>query len=326
MPDAVIDRGDSLEPVVVDQTLTNSDEVSEEDKIAAELVAKEDEEGKAAADAEAAAKAAEEAATKARDAAGKFEAKIPKSRFDEAVNKERTARETAEARVAALEAKLEEKQGNEQQRMATAQIEQAEAHIVELEKQHAQLLLDGDADKAAATMREIRMTERAIARAETQAEAANITSQALESDRMELTIAELERDYPIMNPKSEMFDESLVNFALAEQRRLMQNEGLSPSVALRKATVSVAERFGKPVEPPASEREGLAKAQAEDRKRQQVDKNLAASKAQPASTKDVGLDSDKMGEKTLPDITKMTPEEFKALPESTKAKMRGDTL
>ena len=76
---------------------------------------------------------------------------------------------------------------------------------------------------------------------------------------------------------------------------------------------------------PEPEKQGLKNES--DRKQEQVAKNLDTAKRQPASMKDVGLDSDKAGmSSNLPDISKLSAEEFDALPESTKARMRGDIL
>lgn len=252
---------------------------------------------------------------------GKFEAKIPKSRFDEAVGKEREAREAAERRAAALEQQLRESAA---QAKNTEQIEAMEAEVSQLEEQHAQLLLDGDVKKAAEVMKQIRHAERQIAKAEVTAETKQITSQALETERTNLVIAQLEAKYPQLNEQSEEFDERLVNFVLSEQQRLMR-QGFSRDSALQKATVDIMDVYGKKAEP-AKEEKGLGKAAAADRKAEQVKKNLDTQKSQPASTKDVGLDSDKLGDKALPDITKMTQDEFNALPESTKARLRGDIL
>jgi hypothetical protein len=38
------------------------------------------------------------------------------------------------------------------------------------------------------------------------------------------------------------------------------------------------------------------------------------------------MDSDKLGEKGLPDVTKLSVEEFDALPESTKARLMGNLV
>lgn len=275
-----------------------------------------------------------EAATKTeedeppRDEKGQFvakdgakDAKIPKARFDEAVGKERDAREAAERRAAELERQLAERS---QKVAQDAQVEELETKIVGLEKQHAALLLDGEAEKAAAVMRDIRHAERAIARAEVRQESQVTTANTLESERLDLAIAQLEAEHPLLNPQSETFNEPLVNFILAEQQRLMRSEGLPPSKAIVRAATAILADFGPKPEPAKDDPKGLSKA-GEERKAAQVQKNLETQKKQPASLKEVGLDSDKAGQSgPLPDVSKMTQDEFAALPESTKAKLRGD--
>ena len=267
----------------------------------------------------------EEAGKPARDDKGRFtEAKIPKSRFDEAVNKEREAREAAERRAAELERRLNESARSIQDNQIT---EELEAQIVALEQKHAELLLDGDSAKAAAVMKEIRMAERQIATSQAETRAAARTAQTLEAERMEATIARVEADYPEFNPESDSFDEDLVQLVLAKQRSLISTEGLSPSRAMDKAARDVAERFLKKTEP-EPEPKGLAAAKAQDnRKQEAIKRALDTQSKQPSSMKDAGLDSDKMGQsRDLPDITKLTAEEFDALPEATKSRLRGDTL
>ena len=254
----------------------------------------------------------------ARDDKGRF-AGIPKARFDEAVGKEREAREAAERRASELERQLAERA---QAQVKTEQTEELETKISEMEKQHAQFLLDGEAEKAAELMRSIRHTERHIARAEAQADARTTTSQILEAERFELAVAKLEADYSTLNPKSETYDPELVEMILDRQARLVQG-GMPPSQAITNATDFVMKRVARD-EAPAQQ--GLAAAKVPDRKAEQVKKNLEVQAKQPPSMKDVGLDSDKLGEKAMPNVAQMTLEEFNALPAATKARLRGDTL
>lgn len=251
----------------------------------------------------------------------KKEPRIPKSRFDEQVGKEREAREAAERRAAELERQLVERQQAERQ---SADIDAVEAKISEMEQEYSKLLLDGEAEQAAKIMSQIRKAERMIASAEAETRTAQRTTQILESERVELAIAHAESEYPQLNPESEQFDEQIVNFVLAEQQRLIKTQGVAPSKALEKAASSVMKRFA-PQEAPEPQK-GLGKAAAEDRKAEQVKKNLAVAKQQPASMKDSGMDSDKAGASGLPDPAKMSVEEWGALPEATKARLRGDVL
>ena len=261
----------------------------------------------------------EEEGAPPRDEKGRF-AGIPKARFDEAVGKEREAREAAERRAAELERQLGQ---NQQAQVRTAQIDEIEAQISSLEKQHADLLLDGEAEKAAAVMKEIRMSERQIARMEADTVATQRTTQALEAERVEVAIARLEADFPEMNPDSEVYDPDLVELVLSKQRSLIQ-AGHTPSKALTSAATAVAERFLKREE--VADAKGLAAAKPGDRKTAQVQKNLDTQKRQPASMKDSGMDSDKAGHTGKIDVTKLTQAEYDALPAATIARLRGDMV
>lgn len=259
----------------------------------------------------------------ARDDKGRFaekEPKIPKSRFDEQVGKEREAREAAERRAAELEQRLNSRQEQDDQ---SKQLAATDEKLDALESTYQELILDGNAEEAAAVRKEIRSLERKIARYEAEQLAAQSTSQVLEGERFNAVVARLEADYPALNPNSEHFDQDLCDLVLARQRNIMQQEGLSPSKAMVMAAEKIAERFINPGN--AKDPKGLAKAQ-EDRKQEQLRKNLDTLSKQPASMKSSGIDSDKLGQGDVPDASKMTYEEFCKLPDSVLEKMRGDFL
>lgn len=316
-----MDRGDNLvvTPPVVD---LKDDEVPDDLK---DLVVKgKDADDQDEADDEADDKKAEEEGkqTRERDEKGRFsEAKIPKSRFDEAVGKEREAREAAERRAAELERRLNQTAAKE---VESQNIAKLESEIEALEAKHADLLLDGNTAEAAKVMKQIRMSERQIATAEAEARAEARTTQALEADRLEAAIARIEADHPQFNPDSEVFDEDLVALVVSKQRAFIA-QGMTPSKAMEKAAGDVASRFLKEPEKKVEEK-GLSAAKQDDRKQKAVEQALDAQKRQPASVRDAGMDSDKMGEKQMPDVSKMSMEEFDALPESTKARLRGDLI
>lgn len=262
-----------------------------------------------------------------RDEKGRFTSgpKIPKARFDEAVGKEREAREAAERKAAELERQLNERTKTQE---TSTKLEELEAQVSELERKHADMLLDGDSEGAAKIMREIRHTERQIARTEIANETQNHLNRTLEAERVEAVVARLEADVPEFNPQSEVYDQELVELVLSKQSNLISREGLSPSRALERAGQDVRARFlsGKD-EGEGEARTGLGKAgEQADRKAAQVQKNLDTQKRQAPSMKDSGMDSDKAGMQGKIDVTKLTSEEFAALPESTKAKLRGDML
>lgn len=318
---ASMDKGDTLEALEEALAEPATEEVAKEEAPAAEEASKEE-------------PSAEEEASEEppRNDKGQFEkkeAKIPKSRFDEQVGKERAAREAAERRAEALEKQLSEQATNTQQ---SADIQALEDQATALYAKADEVLLDGDAKAAAELRNQARKIDKHVSAIEADTRSRVTSSNVLEADRLESAIARLEADHPVLNPKSEMFDKSLVTYVLAEQQLLVKTEGYSPSAAMALAAQNVLGRFN----PAASEAgdgeeadekaKGLSKA-AEERKTAQVRKNLAAAKAQPSNMKDVGLDSDKAGQNTgLPDVTKLSQEEFNALPEKTRARLRGDEL
>ena len=84
----------------------------------------------------------------------------------------------------------------------------------------------------------------------------------------------------------------------------------------------VAETDTEVEEKPEKPAKGL---KADDKKSEQVRKNIDASKSQPAKMDAVGLDANKKGGGEG-DISSYTEAEFAALPESTKSRMRGDFI
>lgn len=322
-----MDRGDDvIPPSTIDDTPVDGakDEAAAAEAAAAEALAAE-----AAAKAEKGEKGEKgeddtEGDEQPRDEkTGKFakkdkEERIPKSRFDAAVDKERQAREAAEGRLKELESQLKTVDRN-------ADNEKLEGEIKTLEQQHTKLMLDGEAEKAAAVMSEIRMKERQIGIASNAALTEQAKEQAREEMRMELTIERLEGTYEEFDPKHENFDEGLVEMVVALQNRKI-TQGLSPSKALMAAATEVMTRISSDGGKGDKGDKGLAAAaKGADRKAEQVAKNLDAAKRQPASIKATGKDSDKAGE-TLPTVAGMSMAEFAALPESTKSKLRGDTV
>lgn len=300
----VVDRGDNLDTLKDD---TPAPEVEKEvDEKIAELTDDKDK---------------DDADEQPRDKSGKFAKKddqrIPKDRFDEAVGKERAAREAAERRAAELEAQVKK----EAQDDTVAKMEEA---VEKLESQHAKLLLDGEHEKAAAVMKQIRHAEREIARYEADDKVSRATAQAVEQVRMEAAIARLEADFPVLNQDSENYDQDLVDLVLAEQQRLMRTERMAPSAALASAATKIMKKFTRE-EAPAADAKGLAAAKNADRKAEQIARNISTDKRQPASTASAGKDSDRAGQEKI-DPTKLTPSEFAALPESTKKKLRGDDV
>lgn len=311
------------------------------DQLAAAMAAAEADALKKAED-EAAKKADEEAAvTPKKDADDKDEDKkddegvkkpedkevrIPKARLDEVT---RRAKERAEAdakRIADLESRI----GSAKE---TASLTEIDEKIATLEVEYAKHLADGDIDKASASMRQIRMLERSVVSSQAAAIGQNAKEAAKEELRMDAIVADLEAKYPVINPDADGYDADVAKDILDLQDALIAR-GERPAKALeRAAKLTFLERGitqantkgGAPEKETPKDDDKTAELKAAERKVAQLKKNLEANKQQPAPLKALGVDSDKAGGGlTEKKVSELTMEEFDALPESTKARMRGD--
>lgn len=249
------------------------------------------------------------------------EHKIPKSRFDEAVQKERQEK-------AALEAQLQQYQQRDQQLREAENFEASEVKVKELLKQHSSLLADGDLDKASEVMGAVLQLRDDMQNARMEKRAANATNAAKIEVQYDATVAQLEAEYPEINPDSDAFDQTVVGNVQAMVTGIMQNEGLNPADALQKATnillKPLKEARGKDLRDKPSEE---AVEQGMRRVQQQVNKNIAAADKQPPQSAEVGQDHDATGgPMDASAIQKMSWEEFIKVPDEELAKIRGDYL
>lgn len=255
----------------------------------------------------------------ARDDKGRF---IPKSRFDEQVGKERDRAEAATRRADELAAQLAELNRG-------ADAAQLEEEVVTLEAARDQALLDGDKDKAAQLARDIRHKERQITLATSATTTAKSTETTKEEIRFDMTVEKLEAQHPSLAPDHEDYDQEKINDILGWQKVYL-GRGMTASAAMEKAVEKIMKAAEAPTKeelPPEDPPKGLgvgAPKKTDDRVAAAVGKAVDAAKSQPASTKDVGLDSDVKGGGLATNVHDLTPEEFAALPDSKKAELRGD--
>lgn len=252
-----------------------------------------------------------------RDGKGRFMPKIPKARFDEAVGKERDAREAAEKRAAELEAELAQRDADKK---ILEDEEAFEAKIDELSVKHAELLLEGDTSQANKLMREIRKLERDRISREVEARSMMNLRNSLEEERLNSVIKEIEKAHPELDPNNkDIYDEYMVKVILGDFNQMV-SQGTSRPQAMQQAVDRAYAYFNRT----SAQNQGLSKK--EDRRASQIEKNLDTKRRQPPNMRDTGLDSDKIGAAQNIDVTKLSQEEFNALPEATIKKLRGDSL
>lgn len=304
--DTKIDRGDDFIPTI-DEVIEAEEEksVKADDKV---------DDKKAADD------------KKADDKDDKKEKKdnlIPRERFNEAVAKERAKTEAAAARAKEAESRLALKE-------ASVDVADVKKQLRELVKERNSHLSDGLLDKASDVDDKIMELQEALAEkaSATRIEAAK--EAAKEEIRYDNAVAQLEKDYPQINPDDEAYDVDSVREVRALMRGYQAELGLSPSAALLRAGKRV---FG-PVKSTTKEdtkadpdAEAKAKEEGMRRKQEAVDKNLDASKRQPASTKETGLDHDKKGGGLdAKSIIKLPYAEFEKIGDEVLSRARGDAL
>lgn len=304
----VIDRGDDMTPPVDKTGLGEGGEAA-----AAALLEKE------IADAAALAAEADPAADPAVVEAKK-DNRIPLARHEKILQKERDAR-------AAAERELKKYQGGAQVADLNAEVNRAESTVLLMEQEYAKLITDGETEKAAAKMSEIRRTERDISEAKSDAKIAVAVSRATENVRYNTALERVETQYPALNPDHDDYDEETLG-EVVELMNGYKSQGYTPTDALQKAVkkelgaktaaqvsaVTVAPR----VDP---------KAVAAARKTAAAGKAVDAVEATPPSAAKVGVDGDKIGGGlSAKAVMSMSQKDFAGLTDEALSRMRGDTI
>lgn len=308
-----VDRGDELEPTPPKEELDAAEEKARaaEEALKKELdSADEDDVDPEDPDAE------EKAEKKPRK-----DTRIPLSRHKEILEKEREARAQLERELAKYHKGSELADINEQ-------ITAAEDSILKMEKEYAQLLTDGEIDKATALMAQIRKTERSMAEARSDMKIQAAEARNTERARYNITLERIESAFPTLNPDHEDFDEDVMA-EVVDLKEAYQMKGMTPTQALQKAVKMLVEprttrqEIATSAAPRVSEKDIAA-----ERKAAAVKKATEAAEKTPPTLTRVGKDGDKLGggKYDAEQIMKMSQKEFAALSEEDLAKMRGDDL
>jgi len=293
--------------------IDDEDDDDDDDAKAAAAKAEEEE--------EAPAKAKADADAKAKDVT------IPKARFDEAVGKERAAREAAEKRLKELE-----QQGAAAE--AAADTDKLRNEIEELEEQYEGLLAEGSKEDRAKVRRQIRNKERQLAETQANARANYATALAVEQVRYDAQVEKVEKDYDFLNQDSESFSEDMAGEVL-ERKGAYEAAGMASSEALKKAVrtlkpqleelkAKLTKKDDDEGEDKGEDKEAGVKAAetAAKRRADAVAKGTEAKSKQPADTTRGGKGKDPAS-KSL-DIKMMSDADFDKLTPEQLAALRGD--
>lgn len=237
---------------------------------------------------------------------------VPKSRLDEVLAKQK-----------ALEKQLDELRAQKQEPGEAPEAYDFDAKEVEYQN----LVLDGEAQKAAALRKEIRAAERAQLEYEFSSKIGESVSQSQQATALQQAASELENNFPVFDRNSDQYNEGYTQEVI-DLRDAFIMKGENPVAALTKAAKFVLREYdlvdmGETPAAPSLSGETAPRVDEVAKKRAEVSRKLKAAEAQPPEMP--GESSTARGEKAL-DIASMTEDEFNALPEATLRRLRGDIL
>ena len=195
--------------------------------------------------------------------------------------------------------------------------------FVAQEKTYQDLVLEGETEKAALLRQEIRSAEREQLMSEMQSKMGQTVQQDREQHELAQKASEIMEVFPIFNEKSKAYDESLTAEVM-ELRDAFIYQGYGAADSLAKAT-EVTLLSKKPellqgeTAPAVDPAPTLTKAVQEKKQKATVKKKVEASQAQPPEMK-----GESAKNKKVVDINVMSDDEFRALPEDTLRRLRGD--
>jgi len=237
---------------------------------------------------------------------------IPKSRLDEALQKQR-----------ALQKQLDDLKRSQQEVTIDKPVEY---DFAKKELEYQELLLDGEAEKAAALRQEIRAAEYSNLVFEIQqnidSKVDNQVHVTQEQQNLANEAVRIAEQYPALDQNSEVFNQEATEEVI-ELRDAFIEKGYDAVISLNKAVNYVVKTHN--IKPGVDEIQKAHNKQVDEvsKKRAEVQKKLEAAEAQPPEM--AGESSASRGEKTINPAT-LTDDEFAALPESTLARLRGDLL
>jgi hypothetical protein len=231
---------------------------------------------------------------------------VPKARLDEVLAKQK-----------ALQKQLDDMK--EAQAPAEDAPEEFDYDKGELEYQ--QLVLDGEAEKAAALRQQMRKSEREQIAYEMRKEMGNTVNQNAQETALATAAKELEEAFPVFDHNSEVFDQDLTQEVVG-LRDAFITQGYEAVDALSKAVNFVVKSNDLEAE---SETPSLAATKntqnVADKKRKEVSRKLKAAESQPPEMP--GESSSARGEQAV-NLGNLTEDEFNALPDATLKRLRGD--
>lgn len=239
--------------------------------------------------------------------------KIPKSRLDEVLEQRRKEKERADRLEKQLEDMVEKKKEPEPEPF----------DYVAKEKESYDAFLEGDTEKYSAIQQEIREAQKAELQREAKRIAAEGDQQVQDNLTFEETGEKIEAEYPALVRDGKEFNEDAYNdcmdlyvgyvntgrYSRAEALQMAADKAVKIHALTKAGDTSLAD-------------DADGKVVNFEKKKPDVKKKKEIADKQPPM-KESGADRE--GEPTI-DVASMSDEEFAALPEATKRRLRGDVM
>ena len=238
---------------------------------------------------------------------------VPKGRLDEVLHKSREREEELQRRLDASEKR-------EVQETTSENVDTLETELDTLDSKYAEFLLEGELEKAGAVRKEWRQKQNDLFDIRLEQRSSLASQQAIESMRFDRQLAEYEVKFPVINIDSEIYNPEMAT-EVAQLMDAFKAQGWNPVAALNKAVKYVVpneEALGGDVD------SDLIRTKRQVAARKKV---ADVARKSPPDLTDKGRDTDKVGTGDgIPDVTKMTPEQFAKLSDTQLSKLRGDTV
>ena len=234
---------------------------------------------------------------------------VPKSRLDEVLAKQKAL----------------QKQLDEATQAAAKPADAPEEYDFDAKEiEYQTLVLDGEAEKAVALRKEIRAAEKSQIAWEMEQKMGQTVQQSQAEVALQAAAEEMETKYPVFNQNSSDYNEEYTN-EVVELRDAFIIKGYNAVDALTRAVRYVVKDHGIGASGEVEQKPALAETKPDQtaKKKATVAKKLKAAEAQPPELE--GESSSSRGENVV-DLTKISEDEFNALPEATIRRLRGDIV
>jgi hypothetical protein len=240
------------------------------------------------------------------------EPRIPKARFDEVNEQKKKAQERAE--------KLEKQVADLVEGQKPKEEEPEPFDYATKEKESYDAFLEGDTEKYSAIQEEIRAAQKAELQHEAQRIAAEGDSKTREELTFEETGAKIESEYPEFVKENETFNQEAYDDLMELYVGYVSTGRYTKADALQMAADKSVRIYG--LEKAGEETLTDKADNVVSIKKPDIEAKKEIAEKQPP-IKDSGTHRD---EEPKLDVSSMSDEEFSALPEATKRRMRGDIL